>query len=331
MAPFYACDHCGRTGVTFGIVYPNGDMSQPALHLCQHYNGTPIEPNCYHLVVERGEPLGQRKKVAISAADRQSARNEAARLRFTENVATGTVVVDTARPGEDFPDTPPRYEHPLTGEVIDTGPREATLDPAITAAESSKGIINPHSADQRPLVNPDSEEGQAYLDRQLAAEQAKVNVLPPSQQRPSVVDSPYVNPGPTASMPPADPPEVPIVGQPAPLPEGTQAGQDAAGQPLTPAQVAAAAQAKADSTLRKNRPVKKAPAKKAAAKKAQKPSPQVSVDTPPPQTPKPANTEDVGDPDNPKGALPDEPVAGDPAGRTASEKQADEDAAANNA
>lgn len=156
MAPFISCDHCGRTGVTFGVYYPQRDMTTPAVHLCQTQHGLPIEPNCYHLVRERGEPLGLRKYAAIIATDRHSPRVEATQIRFNESPG-GAIYAETVR-----------GDHPLAGQQLPA----VVEDP--TPGEVNRGLP---AADLRPLIDPASPQGQQIADAAAAAEAAKI-VLP---------------------------------------------------------------------------------------------------------------------------------------------------------
>jgi hypothetical protein len=282
MAPFKSCDHCGRTGVTFGVYYPNRDMSQPPVYLCQTQHGVPIEPACYHLVRERGEALGLRKSQAILASDRHSPRVEATQIRFNQSPG-GAIYTETERPEPEPADPtaqPVLDEHPLSGQSIPSTPPEPLDEALTTTAEQNQGLTNPHSADQTPLIQPDSPEGQVIADAAAAAEAAKV-VLPGGLG--SVGDR-DVNPR-TGGVPgryPSGPVGDPRTGTEreadaqaaqsrvdAGLP--AEDGDDATLTPteLTPAQVAAAAQAQADAEAAKP-PAKKAPAKKAPAKTAPK-------------------------------------------------------------
>jgi hypothetical protein len=305
----YACDHCGRTGVTFGVYYPGRDMTKPPVRLCQTYNGVPIQPNCYHLVVERGEPLGLRKDVQIRAEDRHAPKVEAVAIRNADNRSVGLVLNETDTPADEpvlLADT----SHPLTGESIPLVPPDHELSPAITEAEKGKGIIDPYGATQKPLVDPDSPEAQEYLDRLAEEEAAKISVpgglaptvglqgTQPGQYIRGGDNGPHVNPGDTASVPPWEDPygDEPIATQQPHVAQDviTNAPFEPAATKKTPAQVAAEAQQRANEENAEKRaaaakatPAKKAPAKKAAAKKTAPQKPK----TDPSQTPNPANPE----------------------------------------
>lgn len=251
MPRFYACDHCGRTGVTFGVYYPNKDMTQPALRLCQSQDGTPIEPSCYHLVVERGEQVGIRKATAILDTDRHAPKIEGAAIRFDAHTQHGLVLSEVT-PGESA----------YAGQSVPMVMPEAT-----TEAEKGKGIDNPAGATQIPLVSIDSPEGQAMADRDAAEQAAKI--MPPTAgKRFSGAEFPAPpedwRSGPDAEHPsrpfrdgdprsegavaqvapePADapftPPDPALIGSTEPAPEPASTGP-------TPAEIAKAAQAKAD-------------------------------------------------------------------------------------
>lgn len=295
MPRYYACDHCGRTGNTLGVYYPGKDISQPAVRLCQSYQGNPITPNCYHQVVELGEELGIRKTQAIMATDRQSPKNEGVQIRFHEGENAGNVILtETERRENNLEDGRTPYgevvqtEHPLTGERIPIEPPDFELHPGVTKAEEAKGIINPHGADQTPLVDPAGEQGQAIADA-AAEEQARRITTP--------VSGPRLNPeGQTVDFPrppqnsPISPDDMVNAGGPAVGPQVNTTStvidpagnvvhdKPAVGDAKTPAQVAADAQAKADAeeastktqTNKKLTEPKKAPAKKAPAKAAAK-------------------------------------------------------------
>lgn len=291
MPRFYACDHCGRTGVTFGVYYPNRDMTQPALHLCQTIDGVPIEPNCYHLVTERGEELGARKLIQIRDSDRHAPKVEAVALRFTES-AGGAIYTETERPGEPASGTlvgeAVAGEHPLTGQVVMNDPLDTEVHPAITEAEKGKGIIDPFGATQRPLVQPDSPEGHALADAAAAEEARKMTPpgglggvgdrdanprtagVPGRYPRGATEAQDYVNAHAGEDFDTLAaraygriaPDQVPTMAAAAPERQTTR--------PSSAAEVAAAAQARADAEAA-IRPARKAPAK-APAKKAVKKS-----------------------------------------------------------
>lgn len=315
MPRYFACDHCGRAGdVTLGVYYPDKDISKPPVRLCQTYQGNPVTPNCYHLVVELGEPLGYRKENAIMETDRQSPKAEGAAIRFTEDVATGTVYADRVTAAQEAGTTPygevVQQEHELTGERIPAVAPEFALDPAVTKAEEAKGIINPQGANQRPLVDPGSSEGQAIADA-AAAEQARKITVPASGPRINAEGQTVEFPRPPENQPIS--PSDMVYGSPQPGPvvdtahQGTTidpAGNivfenDSSPEGQSPAQVAAEAQAKAD-----------------AEEAAKRDKLRASAAT------------QAGDPDvasNPSPSIPDRP-ADDGSGRSVTEKEADDQA-----
>lgn len=303
MAPITSCDHCGRTGVTLGVYYPGRDISQPPIRLCQTYQGIPIEPNCYHLVTERGEQLGIRKVNAIMETDRHSPKVEAVALRFREGGDSPVILTETERRVDAPP--PPRMsygervqgEHPLTGQRVPMEPPEIPADPLTTKAEEAKGIINPHGADQRPLINPASAEGQAIADAAAEEQAAKITIpggmggqvgMPqgngPRRYPSDAVGDHHGDEFPTPQ--PISPDDMVSSSGPAPGPTVNTSGLVVQSQPpvdsdaKTPAQVAAEAQAKVDAEEAVKTPAKKAPAKKAAAKKAAPKQPEPPEGTP---------------------------------------------------
>lgn len=318
MAPITSCDHCGRTGVTLGVYYPGRDISKPPVRLCQTYQGTPITPNCYHLVTELGEQLGIRKVNAIMETDRHAPRVEAVALRFQDSAQGNVILTETERPG-DAP-APPRMsygevlsgDHPRHGERIPMQPPEIPADSVTTKAEEAKGIINPHGADQRPLVDPASAEGQAIADAAAQAEVRKIQLPggfggiggvaevsgdPERGFSGGTVPKRYPH-GPVgehhsdefpAPPQPISPDDMVRTGGPAPGPTVNTSGAVVDSAPpvdpdaKTPAQVAAEAQAKVDAE-EAEKEAKKAPAKKAAKKAAPsaEKKPQVQ-DVPPPE------------------------------------------------
>lgn len=260
MPRHYACDHCGRVGVVMGVYYPGRDMTQPAVRLCQTYNGEPVSPNCYHLVVEMGEELGLRKGTPILATDRHSPKVEGAQIRFDQHVTAGTIVTerhpDVPAPLTGVPVTGEgevtQQAHPLTGQSIPSVPDDAVIDPAVTEAEKSKGIINPDSANQKPLIDPASPEGQALADAAAQEEARKiaapVGMSPRSNPDGQTVDFP--TPPSEQFIDPSDT----IAGQAAVLDAErhdtdlprTPAAETQADKPKTPAEIAKAAQERAD-------------------------------------------------------------------------------------
>lgn len=284
MPRFYACDHCGRSGATLGVYYPGRDVRNPPVRLCQSMHGNPIEPNCYHLVTELGEELGIRRTTPILETDRHAPVVEAVAIRFEENTSTGTINPHTVRT--------PVTEHPLVGQVV------MNETPELRDNEKGKGVDDPYGATLKPLVDPNSAEGQAIADAAAAEAAADIN-LPGglgSVGAPGLSGGLGGDPqrGFTGGSIPARYPHGPVGDgsgtggngdfddtDPAnmrPLQEGEPASEGAVGTltdehgpARSPAQIAADAQAKADEEEKAKRPpAKKAPAKKAAAKPASK-------------------------------------------------------------
>lgn len=269
MPRYYACDHCGRSGdVTLGVYYPGKDITREPVRLCQTFQGNIVTPNCYHLVVERGEQLGIRKVNAIMETDRQSPKSEGVTLRFAQGDSGGNVILtETERREANLEDGLTPYgevvqgDHPLTGQRIplDVDDVENPIHPAITEAEKGKGIIDPYGATQRPLIDPASTEGQELADA-AAEEQARRITVPASSPRtnpagqtvdfPRPPDREPISPDDTIRSGGAAPgPAVDTIGQATTIDPG---GNIVFDQPTqaettqTPAQVAAEAQRKVD-------------------------------------------------------------------------------------